>query len=110
MKSFLLTILIFLLLVGCKRADSTVSTEKNLPKILDVVLVSHLGGALGDDPDLMPGQTVRVLPHETEPPSGRREPVVVTLPSITPFAELDQQYFLRGFAIGKLSLHNNTFL
>ena len=100
----------FLLLLACQRADSTASSAKTVLPTSDVTLVSHLDGALTDDPDLAPGQTIRVLPHKTEPPSGRREPVVVTLPSTTPFDGLDQQYYLRGFAIGKLSSHNITFL
>ena len=122
MKPFVLTIPMFLLLFGCQRADSTASSDKNVPEMRDVTLVSHLAGALADDPELIPGQTIRLLPHETEPllqfvlpqetepPFGRKKPVIVTLPSTTPFDGRDAQFFLRGFAVGKLFSTKPIFL
>ena len=122
MKPFVLTIPVFLLLFGCQRADSTGSSDKHVPEMRDITLVSHLAGALADDPELVPGQTIRLFPHETEPllqlvlPQeteprfARKTPAIVTLPSTTPFDGPDAQFFLRGFAVGKLFSTNTIFL
>jgi len=74
----------------------------------DVVLRSHLDGPLNADPPLVAGRMVRVIPAENEP-FRRFEPVIVRLPSHPPFAGIDRQLFLRGFAISALSDHNGHF-
>lgn len=81
-------------------------TDRVAPAIQDVTLTSHLDGALIDDPRIELGQTIRVIPHESEPPSGRTESVIVELPTETPYSGDEEQYFLRGYAIGQLSSHN----
>jgi len=75
----------------------------------DVIFRSHLDGALADDPVVGPGEEIRVLPAPNER-TLRRMPVRVTLPETVPFGGPDQLYFLRGYAVGRLTAVNQQFL
>ncbi len=108
MRTIILPILTAFLFLGCQGSDTT--TIHHSPDVPSVTLTSHLGGPLDGDPILQLGQTVRVISAESEPPSGRKESLIVKLPTETPFDGPDEQYFLRGYAIGKLSSHNMPFM
>ena len=107
MRMSYISILCFLCACGCQRPDTE---EARLPpKIPDVTLVSHLSGSLDNDPTLKLGQIVRLVPDKSEP-TARSESLVMKLPTEMPFDGLDEQLYLRGFVIGKLSSHNMLFM
>jgi hypothetical protein len=98
--SLLLTLVGLLLLAACGNeppAARSGTTAAALPRY--VTLRSHLNGALDQDPELQPGETIRVVPAPGER-FVRRDPVTVTLPETTPHEGRLAQYFLRGYALG----------
>ncbi len=107
MKLFPIPLLFLLVIFACERPSES---KKNSETIPSVTLASHLNGPLDGDPVLALGQTVCVVPHASEPPSGRSESLVVTLPEDTPYSGQDELFFLRGYAIGKLSDHNVRYI
>lgn len=106
MRTTFLPILCFLCLWGCQRSDTAQTDPESIP---DVTLVSHLSDSLDTDPTLKLGQIVRLIPDKSEP-TARKESLTMKLPTETPFDGLDEQLYLRGFAVGKLSSHNMQFM
>lgn len=83
-----------------KRSESVVPTSPPSPR--SVTLRSHLGGDIDDDPQLKLGETIRLVSADNER-VGNDPPLLVQLPSETPYSGVDEQLFLRGYAIGKLA-------
>lgn len=112
MKLVLLAVCIASSIPGCGRsptADPVAVSGDKKPAIRVLTFRSHLRGALDADPEVHPGETIRVTPDATEPTT-EHESILVQLPRQTPFTKLDELYYLRGFAVGRLSAHNGQFL
>lgn len=98
-------------ILGCNQpatTDSSVATSDQTPEYREVMFRSHLRGSLDADPTVRRGDTIRVTPDDSEP-TDRYESILVQLPGQTPYKSSEELYYLRGFAVGRLSAHNSQF-
>ena len=95
------------LVTGCNENRSSLTVQPEA--IAAVTFKSHLYGDIASDPSVAKGQKIRVVPDPREP-TQNHESIVVQLPEKTPYADDNELYFLRGFAVGQLSAHNFQYL
>jgi hypothetical protein len=111
-KTVFLTVCAVFLVVSYnlqKAAEFSATKEVEKPAFRTVTFRSHLDGSLDDDPNVRVGESVQVAPANSEPMS-KHDPILVKLPTQTPFTGNRELYYLRGFAIGQLSSQNLQFL
>jgi hypothetical protein len=111
-KAVVLTVCVVCLTVSYnlqKATELSATQEVEKSAIRTVIFRSHLDGSLDDDPKVRVGERVQVAPAASEPTS-KHDPILVKLPTRTPFTHDDELYYLRGFAVGQLSAQNLQFL
>ena len=110
MKIALLILPTLVLAFGCNQQKLTqTAPQGGADEIRTVTFSSHLAGTVESDPVVKPGQRIRLVPDANEI-TQKKETIVVQLPDRTPYDGDDEQYYLRGFAIGELSAHNIQFM
>ena len=101
---------LIVLTLGCNQPELTqTAPQGGADEIRTVTFSSHLAGTVESDPVVKPGQRIRLVPDANEI-TQNKEAIVVQLPNRTPYDGDDEQNYLRGFAIGKLSAHNIQFM
>lgn len=98
-----------LLSIGCNKQTVSEYSSQDKSNVASVAFRSHLVSNSASDPIVKLAQWIRVVPDVNEI-TQNHDSIVIQLPSRTPYDGGDEQFYLRGFAIGKLSKANIQFI